>query len=589
MGKPEVTCSADVVELYSASSRLIQLGATATESPTSWEWTILDLPDGSTANIGVKGDFTDGVATVQNPQLEIDGGIDGAYILQCVATNNEPLSSNPLKDKENGQQWILVRSERWQQYYPGDKGYNYGKRYLNKTLRKLEEPHGSTHENGQDDEIDVTGLSGELADPQPPKAHGSDHGAGQGDEISLTGLSGESATPQPPKTHGSSHGNGQADEISVAGLSGLLADPQTPTGHASSHGDGQSDEISVTGLSGELSDPQIPKAHKSDHELGGSDEITHQNLQDAGTNDHSAIDSHLGASAPHSGHEETANKNAANGYAGLDASSKLTGSQQVYGTGSDTACEGDDSRLSDARIPTSHALSHEDAGSDELTVQNLGSGAASINKILETDGSGGWNLIDTPSGGGASTLESMTDTPSGYGSNGQVLKTNGSDAFTYDTLDNSDVGLGNVTNDAQLKRADNDWSGFTEESSPGSTDLILLEKVTTGAKRKVQVGNLPGGGGGDTPHEEVWTSTASGTPGVIVLKGDTALSATPRGGGTADTPSGYDLRVFCEGIMMKYVSGTPAATNEYTYNDGTNKVSVYGSGEADFYQIVYGS
>lgn len=65
--------------------------------------------------------------------------------------------------------------------------------------------------------------------------------------------------------------------------------------------------------------------------------------------DGSALDAHTGAVSPHSGHEDTANKDQASGYAGLDGSSKLTGSQQVYGSTADTACEGDDARLSDAR------------------------------------------------------------------------------------------------------------------------------------------------------------------------------------------------------------------------------------------------
>lgn len=49
------------------------------------------------------------------------------------------------------------------------------------------------------------------------------------------------------------------------------------------------------------------------------------------------------------------NKNTAGGYAGLDGSSKLTGSQQVYGTTANTACQGNDSRLSDSRAPTGSA------------------------------------------------------------------------------------------------------------------------------------------------------------------------------------------------------------------------------------------
>ncbi len=70
--------------------------------------------------------------------------------------------------------------------------------------------------------------------------------------------------------------------------------------------------------------------------------------------------------------EITANKNAASGYAGLDGSSKLTGSQQVYGSASNTACEGNDARLSDARTPTAHASTHKNGGGDEVATATAG-------------------------------------------------------------------------------------------------------------------------------------------------------------------------------------------------------------------------
>jgi len=41
--------------------------------------------------------------------------------------------------------------------------------------------HASSHENGGGDEINVAGLSGELADDQPPKAHASNHTDGTDD------------------------------------------------------------------------------------------------------------------------------------------------------------------------------------------------------------------------------------------------------------------------------------------------------------------------------------------------------------------------------------------------------------------------
>jgi len=56
--------------------------------------------------------------------------------------------------------------------------------------------------------------------------HAASHKNGGGDEVSVAGLSGELADNQPPKTHKASHENAGGDEINVAGLSGLLADDQ---------------------------------------------------------------------------------------------------------------------------------------------------------------------------------------------------------------------------------------------------------------------------------------------------------------------------------------------------------------------------
>lgn len=79
--------------------------------------------------------------------------------------------------------------------------------------------------------------------------------------------------------------------------------------------------------------------------------------------------------------EKTANKNAASGYAGLDASSKLTGSQQKYGSAANTAAEGNDARFSDARTPTAHAASHRSGGSDALVFDQTTSATGTQNNF----------------------------------------------------------------------------------------------------------------------------------------------------------------------------------------------------------------
>jgi len=57
--------------------------------------------------------------------------------------------------------------------------------------------HHARHENAGADEISVAGLSGELADPQPPKAHKASHENGGADEISVADLSGRLDGAQP--------------------------------------------------------------------------------------------------------------------------------------------------------------------------------------------------------------------------------------------------------------------------------------------------------------------------------------------------------------------------------------------------------
>jgi len=78
--------------------------------------------------------------------------------------------------------------------------------------------------------------------PEIGVPHKLTHQEGGNDELDLTGMA--------PGAHKTSHQNAGSDEITVLGLSGLLADSQNPLGHKTRHQDGGSDEISVAGLAG---------------------------------------------------------------------------------------------------------------------------------------------------------------------------------------------------------------------------------------------------------------------------------------------------------------------------------------------------
>lgn len=142
--------------------------------------------------------------------------------------------------------------------------------------------------------------------------------------------------------------------------------------------------------------------HAANHESAGSDSVNIKNLggypggtsdflradgtfaaPPGGTSDHGALTG-LGDD-DHTQYQLRSEKNAASGYAGLSAGSKLTGSQQMYGSASNTACEGNDARLSDARTPTAHKASHESAGSDALSVRNLAGFPGGTTDFLRAD------------------------------------------------------------------------------------------------------------------------------------------------------------------------------------------------------------
>jgi len=77
-----------------------------------------------------------------------------------------------------------------------------------------------------------------------------------------------------------------------------------------------------------------------------------------------------------------------------------------------------------------------------------------------------------------------------------VLRPDGAGGLLFDQLDSTDVGLGNVTNDAQLKRAAADFDTFGEKTVPDADDIVLIEDSVLAAfdKKKVKLSNISSAG-----------------------------------------------------------------------------------------------
>jgi len=106
-----------------------------------------------------------------------------------------------------------------------------------------------------------------------------------------------------------------------------------------------------------LSNARTPTSHAASHGSAGTDPVTIAQTQVTG------LVTALNGKA--------SILTAINSGTGLSGGGNLSVDRTlsvVYGTTSGTACQGNDSRLSDARTPTAHAATHGSAGSDPITI-----------------------------------------------------------------------------------------------------------------------------------------------------------------------------------------------------------------------------
>jgi hypothetical protein len=270
--------------------------------------------------------------------------------------------------------------------------------------------------------------------PRTPTSHGTSHESGGGDAIKLDDLAAPDDNTDLDSTTGA---HGLLPKLGGGTTNFLRADGSwaAPSGGAPLSNTAPVDV-----------DPQAASA-------GVASEASRQDHK------HDIVTAAAGATTP----GDAAAEGTANSLARSDHQHSLAN----FGTGAGTFCEGNDSRLSDARTPTSHASTHEPGGGDAMTVD-----AAAATGSLRTLGTGAAQAC-----AGNDSRLSDARTPTSHNTSHQ---SGGGDAIKLDDLaapdDNTDL-------DATVSA-----HGLLPKLGGGTTNYLRADGTWAAP---------PGGGGGD--------------------------------------------------------------------------------------------
>jgi hypothetical protein len=168
------------------------------------------------------------------------------------------------------------------------------------------------------------------------------------------------------------------------------------------------------------------------------------------------------------------------------------------------------------------------------------------------------NGSETKWGDISGTLSDQSDLQDEF--DGKAPVSHVSDSGNPHNVTKTQVGLSNVTNDAQLKRSAGDINSFQEKTSPDNNDIVLIEDSADGNnKKKATIGNMLIGAGGEKVKVSSNDTTADYLNNKITAAGGIKKTEQNDGGDEL-----LELSLDIDGM------------NQINDIDGNDEVAVYG-------------